>query len=178
MLFIYTAIFSSLFSFCSLAFHTPFGPGLPFEIAFLEGVTGRCKSVCCEEIHNVVGETGLIYMEYRVLQRLCAFGMLSWDRSIQPSNSWMKLRNTLNFENSYIFYLCFQISNGSTIKVFKRIANFTSGNQYNIVNLLFSPSFIKCRFLPLRYIVKKMRLSCCYVILRKWRKAISICFWS
>lgn len=79
MLFTYTAIFSSLFSFCSLAFHTPFGPGPPFELAFLEGVTGRCKSVCCEEIHNVVGETGLIYMEYRVLQRPCAFGMLSWD---------------------------------------------------------------------------------------------------
>lgn len=46
----------------------------------------------------------------------------------QPSNSWVKLRNPLNFENSHFFFhLCFQISNGSTIKVFKKIANFTSG---------------------------------------------------
>ncbi|XP_030895294.1 plexin-C1, partial [Leptonychotes weddellii] len=52
-------------------------------------------------------------------------------RSIQRSNSWMKLRNTLNFENSYIFYLCFQISNGSTIKVFKKIANFPSDVEYS-----------------------------------------------
>ena len=71
-------------------------------------------------------------------------------RSIQPCNSWVKLRSTLNFENSCIFYLCFQISNGSTIKVFKKIANFPSGKWHDVVNLLFSLTFLKHPSLPLR----------------------------
>ncbi|XP_045147328.1 plexin-C1 [Echinops telfairi] len=50
---------------------------------------------------------------------------------VSISCSKVLLGDSLGFSNPVMFYLCFQISNGSTIKVFKKIANFTSEVEYS-----------------------------------------------